>query len=230
MTSTPRQRYREQVRAEIKQAALAQIGAGGAAALSLNAVAKQLGMTGPAIYKYFRGRDDLLTELILDGYGEAAEAVRRAAAAVAGRPARERLHALARAYREWAVASPQVFLLLAGTPSPGYVAPPETLDRARTVLGPFLEVLGEGRVGATAGGLAGQLRRWTEEVPEVAEWVRAYAPEADPATALTGAVMVWSRLHGVVSLEVQGQFSGMGHRPGTLLEVEMDLLADAMGL
>jgi AcrR family transcriptional regulator len=41
---SPRQRYRDQVRAEIKQAALAQMSPGGPAALSLNAVAKELGV------------------------------------------------------------------------------------------------------------------------------------------------------------------------------------------
>ncbi|GAB3878442.1 hypothetical protein GCM10027612_02630 [Microbispora bryophytorum subsp. camponoti] len=118
--STPRQRYRDQVRSEIKQIALVQIGEGGAAALSLNAVAKQLGVTGPALYKYFRSRDDLLTELILEGFDEVASAVR--AAAGEGAP-RERLHALARAFHGWAVANPHLFQLLAGTSSPGYDAP-----------------------------------------------------------------------------------------------------------
>lgn len=50
---TPRQRYRDHVRAEIKEAALRQIGAGGPASLSLNAIARELGVTGPALYKYF---------------------------------------------------------------------------------------------------------------------------------------------------------------------------------
>jgi hypothetical protein len=60
--------------------------------------------------------------------------------------------------------------------------------------------------------------------------VQAYAPEADPATALTAALIVWVRLHGVVNLEVQGKFVGMGHQASTLLSVEMDSLADLMGL
>ncbi|MEV0780681.1 helix-turn-helix domain-containing protein, partial [Streptomyces sp. NPDC050428] len=77
---TPRQRYRDHVRAEIKQAALRQIAAGGPASLSLNAIARELGVTGPALYKYFGSRDALLTELIVEGYGEVAGAGGGAAA------------------------------------------------------------------------------------------------------------------------------------------------------
>ncbi|MGW4640688.1 TetR/AcrR family transcriptional regulator [Sphaerisporangium sp. NPDC004334] len=227
---TPRQRYRDQVRAEIKQAALAQIASGGAAALSLNAVAKQLGVTGPALYKYFRNRDDLLTELISDGYDSAAAAVRAAAGAAAGRSPRERLHALAAAYREWAVTAPHLYHLLAGTPSPDYAAPPETLDRARAALGPFLAVVAHGIRPPEAEGLTAQMERWAAENAPVAAWVRAHAPEGDPATALAGTVVVWSRLHGVVSLEVQGQFDGMGHRPATLMEAEIEAFATAWNL
>lgn len=225
--STPRQRYRDQVRSEIKQIALVQIGAGGAAALSLNAVAKQLGVTGPALYKYFRSRDDLLTELILEAFDDVAGAVR--AAAGEGAP-RERLHALARAFHGWAVVNPHLFQLLAGTPSPGYEAPPESMLRARSVLGPFLPVFAGGRCRPGTEPLREQMRRWVEETPAVAEWVRTFAPEGDPATALAGTVMAWAQIQGVVSLEVQGQFTGLGHSGAVLLDAVIGALADSMGL
>ncbi|WP_329073822.1 TetR/AcrR family transcriptional regulator [Streptomyces niveus] len=227
---TPRQRYRDHVRAEIKQAALRQIGDGGPASLSLNAIARELGVTGPALYKYFAGRDALLTELIIEGYEDVAGAVRAEAARTADRPARERLHALAAVYRDWAVGVPHLYQLLAGSPSPGYEAPSETVDSARAVLGPFLAVLAQGSPRSAAGALESELGAWDEETPAVAAWVRAYAPDADPGPVLAGAVTVWSRMHGAVSLEIQGQFTGMGHRGSTLLTSEIDALADAMGL
>ncbi|MGP3922979.1 TetR/AcrR family transcriptional regulator [Streptomyces sp. 8N616] len=227
---TPRQRYRNQVRNEIKQAALAQMGTGGAGALSLNAIARTLGMTGPALYKYFGSRDDLLTELIRDAYDDAAAAVRRAARATAAGSPRERLHALAAAYREWAVKAPHLYQLLAGTPSPTYQAPAETVENARAVLGPFLTVLAHGQCWPAAEGLRAELERWLSRTPAAAAWVHDYAPEADAATALAGTIIVWARLHGIVSLEVQGQFDGMGHRAATLLAVEVESIADSMQL
>ncbi|MER5689635.1 hypothetical protein [Streptomyces sp. NPDC002205] len=48
--------------------------------------------------------------------------------------------------------------------------------------------------------------------------------------ALAGAVIAWTRIHGVVSLEVEGLYSGMGHQSQTLLEVEMNTLADTIRL
>ncbi|MGA4838407.1 TetR/AcrR family transcriptional regulator [Streptomyces sp. G45] len=227
---TPRQRYRDQVRAEIKAAALEQIRAGGAPALSLNAVAKQLGLTGPALYKYFRKRDDLLTELICDGYDAAAAALRAAADRVGDAPPRRQLLALGEAFRAWAVEHPHVYQLLAGTPSPGYQAPPETVDRARAVLGPLLAVLGQGTPRGAALDLRAEMRFWLNSDPAVERWVKGWAPGVDAATALAATVTAWARLHGVVSLEVQGLFTGMGHRPGTLLTAELEALADQLGL
>ncbi|MFE4211033.1 TetR/AcrR family transcriptional regulator, partial [Streptomyces goshikiensis] len=59
---TPRERYRQQVREEVKEKAWQQIAGSGASALSLNAIAKQMGMSGPALYRYFANRDELITE------------------------------------------------------------------------------------------------------------------------------------------------------------------------
>ncbi|GAA0360233.1 TetR/AcrR family transcriptional regulator [Microbispora corallina] len=228
---TSRERYRSRLRAEIKEAALEQVGAGGAAALSLNAVARRLGLTGPALYKYFRGRDDLLTELVMDAYDGAAAAMRAACAGTAGLSPRERLHALAGAYRRWAVGSPHLYRLLADAPSPAHRPPEETVTRARAVLGPFLGVLAHGRIWPAAEEMRAQIARWIERDAGVAGWVRAHAPDAaDPAAALAGTVIAWSRLHGAVVLEVQGRFEGMGHDPATLLAVETESLADSMGL
>ncbi|PZF86501.1 TetR/AcrR family transcriptional regulator [Jiangella anatolica] len=228
-----RKRYREQVRDEIKQVALGQIARDGAAALTLTGVAKEIGVSGPALYKYFAGRDDLLTELIVDSYASLADALRDAAAASEGSPARERLHTIARAYRDWAVTQPHRYLLLTGTPVPRYDAPAETVDSARAVLAPLLEILAAGRTWPRAEPLRVELADWIDEIPAVADWVRAAlgpAATTAPDVALAGVVTAWVRLHGVVSIEAVGLFNGMGLRPATVLALEMDALADAVGL
>ncbi|GAA2205974.1 TetR/AcrR family transcriptional regulator [Nonomuraea monospora] len=143
--ATPRQRYREQVRREIKQAALAQISGG--EELNVTAVARRLGMTGPALYKYFAGRDRLLAELVDDGLGELAAAVRQAGTATAESGPRERLHALARAFFDWAVAHPGLYRLVASAP---------TLPGVEEVLRPFQPVL----AGAAGGGPPATVLVW----------------------------------------------------------------------
>ena len=50
----------------------------GAAALSLRAVARDLGMVSSGIYRYVDSRDELLTRLIVDSYSSLAGAVRAA--------------------------------------------------------------------------------------------------------------------------------------------------------
>src|ERR1700722_18859983 len=84
-TPTMRARYRAQVRQEVKEAALAQLAAAGPAGLSVTAIGKQLGVSGPALYRYFASRDELLTELVADAYDDLAGAC--AAAEAGGGPA-----------------------------------------------------------------------------------------------------------------------------------------------
>src|SRR3954447_25933207 len=95
-----RERIRAETLHEIREIGARQVDDGGLAALSLNAIAKQMGMSGPALYRYFASRDELLAALIADGYGEITRAVEEAASG-GGEP-EERLAAVAGAYRGWA--------------------------------------------------------------------------------------------------------------------------------
>ncbi|MFB8206361.1 TetR/AcrR family transcriptional regulator [Streptomyces sp. NPDC056010] len=231
----PRARYREQTRAEIKEVALRQLAEGGVGALALTRIAKALGLSGPALYRYFANRDDLLSALIRDAYDDAATAIGEAAATARDRSPRERLRVLAGAYRAWAVSEPHRYLLIQGSPVPGYVAPDDTLARARAVLGPFLPVFAGGSPGADAASMVDRMTAWLETDAGVGSWVAEYAPDAAgdvraSAVALAGAVLVWAQLHGAVGLEVAGQFAGMGHDGESLLAAQNGMLADAFGL
>ncbi|GAB3457746.1 TetR/AcrR family transcriptional regulator [Streptomonospora sediminis] len=213
--SGPRQRYRKQVTDEIKQLAVDQLATGGAAALSLSAIAAELGFTTPALYRYFASRDELLTELIVDGYSGMADAIEGAAAAGTGTP-KERLLRLAAAYRRWALDNPHLYLLVVGTPVPGYTAPAHTRDAARRVLSPFVRVF-EALLPPTDTALDRQFAAWIADDPA--------AHGGSPGWALRAAVAAWARLHGLVSLEVQGNFAGMRFDPEALFTAEVEALA-----
>ncbi|MEU3574676.1 TetR/AcrR family transcriptional regulator, partial [Kitasatospora sp. NPDC036755] len=124
----PRERYRAQVREEVKAHAWEQIATAGASGLSVNAIAKRMGMSGPALYRYFAGRDELITELVRDAYRGLADTLGAAAAGGAD------LAGLARALRAWALADPQRYFLIYGTPVPGYRAPEDTTAIASEVM------------------------------------------------------------------------------------------------
>src|SRR5688500_3781256 len=126
-TLTRRERVRLQALGEIKQHALAQVADGGVAALSLNAIAKAMGMSGPAIYRYYGSRDELLAALVTDGYGELADTVQQAAAAAMRRAPARRLVAVAEAYRAWARANPYRYGLLFSVRPPTYSDPSEAI-------------------------------------------------------------------------------------------------------
>src|SRR5438105_12738945 len=103
---TPRERARESTRAQARNIAGQQLADGGIEALSLKAIAAELGLTGPAIYRYFANRNELLTELIVGAYDDLAAALGKAAQAAAASPPESEALAVACAFREWGRAQP----------------------------------------------------------------------------------------------------------------------------
>jgi AcrR family transcriptional regulator len=215
-----RERYRAQVRSEVKQAALRQIADSGPAGLSVSAIGKELGVSGPALYRYFASRDDLLTELVIDAYHDLADALRAAAnqaAGQAGPEPRARFEAVARAYRSWALGQPHRYRLLFGPPLPSYDAHAQRLvDASHAAMNQLLGVLrelGDGAAAPPPEPLASQLTAW----------VQGHDPGIGPATALR-AVLTWSRLNGLVSLEIAGSLASMGIDPGQVFEAQLATL------
>src|SRR5580698_4674049 len=140
---TMRARYRAQVRGEVKQAALSQLAQSGPAGLSVSAIGKQLGVSGPALYRYFANRDELLTALVIDAYHDLAAALDATADRHSAVGPRARFEALARAYRSWALAQPHRYRLLFGPPLPGYDAHAQRLtDAAQKAMNLLLDILG----------------------------------------------------------------------------------------
>ncbi len=215
-----RERYRALVRAEIKQAALRQLAESGPAGLSVSAIGKELGVSGPALYRYFAGRDELLTELVIDAYNDLADALSAAISHAPGQEPRARLEAMARGYRSWALAEPHRYRLLFGPPLPGYDAHAERLVAASV---------------AAMNLLLGTLRELGNRAPtlptppsrplasQLTAWAQALAVDVDPAIALR-AILIWSRLHGLVSLEIAGNFASMGIDPDQVFEAQLPAL------
>jgi AcrR family transcriptional regulator len=215
--STIRERYRAQVRAEVKQAALAQLAQAGPGGISISAIGRQLGVSGPALYRYFASRDELLTELVIDAYHDLADSLTAATSHVPGQDPRGRLEALARAYRSWALAQPHRYRLLFGPPLPGYDAHAQRLiDAAQKAMNLLLDILG-------AAGDRAAIPPPQPLASQLAAWAQLHHPGTGPATALR-AVLVWSRLHGIVSLEIAGNFASMDLDPGQLFEIQLAAL------
>ncbi|GAA3112647.1 TetR/AcrR family transcriptional regulator [Streptosporangium carneum] len=207
-TETPRERYRTQVRAEIKERAWEQIATAGASALSLNAVAKQIGMSGPALYRYYASRDELITELIRDAYRSLADTLRSASAAGAD------LAALAHTIRGWALEDPQRYLLIYGTPVPGYHAPGDITLISSEIMAILLDACAALAQDSPA-------TPFDAHLADHREWANGHPA---PPAVLHRALIFWTRIHGVLSLELAGHFTGMGFDPALLFTAELDRL------
>lgn len=216
-----RERYREQTREEAKQVALRQLAEAGTGGLSLNAIAREIGLSGPALYRYFANRDALLTSLILDGFDALGDTLEQVAAEVADQPPEHRLRAVFGAWRQWALAEPHQYKLLFGTPVPGYQAPESTVGASArsfaAMLGSIVDVAAErdrvdpSRAAPEPSALDDQLGLW-------------YTDSAVPPHLVRAAVVSWTRLHGVLSLETQGSFGPMHFDTALLFELEVDVV------
>src|SRR6478609_10219906 len=96
---TPRQRARTQTVADIIRLGRRHLALHGAAALSLRAVARDLGVVSSAVYRYVESRDELLTLLLIDAFNELGDEVDVAIEAVPGDDHAGRFMAWGRALR-----------------------------------------------------------------------------------------------------------------------------------
>lgn len=207
----------------IKEAAWKQISESGAAALSLRAVARELNITAPAIYNYFPDRDALVTALIIDAYTSFGDSQLAARDAIPEDELLERFTAIGVAYRQWAITHPQRYQLIFGTPIPGYQAPlMEVLPFAARSLSALVSVVDQLRIAnrLTSDGYP-TVQPGYEEQFEV--W-KGFAGDYD-ILSLAVSMLVWSRVHGLVSLEISNNMPPFGVNGDALYMYEMTSIA-----
>jgi AcrR family transcriptional regulator len=228
-TQTPRERARARTLEDITRIGRRHLATEGAAALSVRAVARELGVVSSAIYRYVRSRDDLLTLLVVDGYDELGDQVDEALAQVPPQDHRGRFVAIGRAVRMWALREPATYALLFGSPVPGYQAPAErTTGPGTRVIGALVGVWEDahlaGAVRAPGGpvpkGLSADVQRIRDEFPTTA-----------PDSLILRGVLSWAALFGCVSFEVFGQYGpDTFSAPDELFEQQLQVLAETTGL
>jgi AcrR family transcriptional regulator len=216
--------------AEIVRIGRQHLATDGAAALSLRAVARDLGVVSSAVYRYVRSRDELLTLLVVDGYDELGDAVDAAVRSVPSDDFRGRQAAIGRAVRSWGLAEPATYALLFGSPVPGYEAPAElTMGPGtrvvRALVGLWTEAYAAGRlsppdVPVTSPALAAGFAAAREEMGA-----------AVPDHVIAAGVFGWAALFGCVSFEIFGQYGAdcLGDPEG-LFEHHLEMLAQSLGL
>jgi len=199
---TARARARAELTREIKEVARRQMAEQGAAALSLRAVARELGMVSSAVYRYFPSRDDLLTALIVDAYDAVADAAEASQAAMTRAGTATRWLALATAIRDWALVNRADFDLVYGSPVPGYQAPVATTVPAQRLSLVCVRLVADGYA-------AGEIENDTATpIPRAVHadftTLRVFGGTDVPDPVLSRGLLVWTQLFGTLSFELHG--------------------------
>jgi len=239
---TRRDRIRAATEMEIRQRARALLVDQGRDAVTLRAIARELGITAPALYRYYDSREDLLRQLgddvCTDLVDELAEQLRRIEQA----DFRAKLGTVCRGFRHWALAHPKEFALVFATRAdetgePGEDGGPQRPgDQFASV---FLRIIGPLMAEATE---VIEREPAPEELqpqlaPNRVALAEAFAHEGIdmPEQAMDdGAVYFllrwWVRLYGHVALEVFGRFPFTLADSERLYESLLDELAAELGI
>ncbi len=228
---TRRARLQEATRSEIKAVARRQMAERGAATLSLRAIAAEMGLTAPALYRYYPSRDDLITALIVDGFDALGGVLEEARNALPPTAYSEQFTAMMLAYRAWALEHPADFTLNYGTPIPGYHAPDDPTDPAvRRSLTPLLTLL----IAAWTAGAISPAEEYAAAPPALLENFTAMLDPADlnivPATVIHVAFVAWARLQGLIMLELFGHITPVIADPELFYRFEITIQLRLLGL
>jgi AcrR family transcriptional regulator len=212
-----RERLRAQTLQEIEDASFAIIDADGVHALSIAALARDMAMSAPAVYRYFASRDALLTHLIDESYRQLVTAMSEALEGSRRAP-RTRVRLLVAAYRDWALRYGHRYGMLFGRRTRGVpddVSARTPLDQAMALLVDLLVLIPENAPTDGSSGdrtLDGQLRTWARVQQR---------PETTPRVA-RAAIVIWTRIHGIVSLELTGMLDNNAVEVQRLIDLEID--------
>ncbi|MEV0531831.1 TetR/AcrR family transcriptional regulator [Kitasatospora sp. NPDC050463] len=229
-TTGRRERLRAETTAEIKKVALELMASGGPDAITLRAIAREMGMTANAIYGYFATRDDLVTTLIDNVYTSLAGAVQAAWESAPALDPAARIQAWAGAFRNWALTNPEGFRLVYGDPVPGYRPPAggAAPDAAHRVCTGLTALAAEAWPYAEPRYADGDFE-WSDFDPGLLDKVRPAFPDLPPA-AVALALRIWSHLHGLVSLEIYGHLRTQTLSPEKLFRAELTQLIRSLGI
>ncbi|GAA2334690.1 TetR/AcrR family transcriptional regulator [Saccharopolyspora halophila] len=232
MTQAPRRdRDRAATDQEIRQHARALLVEHGSEAVTLRAIARELGITAPALYRYYDSREELLRRLATDICVDLSDDLRVALDPV-GEDFLERMFAVCCRFRSWALAHPKEFSLV-------FAAPREREAQPDRLGGVFLSVVGPLMAeSALNGGLRDQP---AVALPDLSAHRTAFAeafvragvrmpPEALSDEAVYFLLRWWIRLYGHIALEVFDRFPFDLEHADRLFDTLLDELARETGL
>lgn len=219
---TRKQILHENTRDEIKSVAWKQIEQQSAAQLSLGSIAREMGLTTPALYRYFASRNELVSALIEDAHISFAQALEKGLSGLPLDDHAGRFRALCQGYRLWALSHPQPYSLLFGSPVPGYRLVNEA---ARAAEHSFLILLGVVQAAQQAGKLSPQTEAVSLSI------LHGEQQPGPAAMVIHLALSAWSTIHGITSLELNGHNQIiLAEHANEFAEIEITRLMQSIGI
>ena len=230
-----RDRARADTVREIKQTARRVLVEQGVDGLALRAVARQMGMTAPALYRYFSSREDLVENVVADLYDELCNDLECVRDAMQPATPGVRLMEVARRFRTWATTHHAEFGLLFGSAGER-VLPEDFRDgwerpaqlAAARFGGVFAELVAQIYVEQgfpvpadddLEPALQAQLSTWCAKLPVPL-----------PLGAVAVFLSCWIRLYGMVCMEVFGHLRFALDDAEPMFEAELRALGGVLGV
>jgi AcrR family transcriptional regulator len=237
-----RDRLRAATIDEIIQTARRLLVKDGPQAVSLRAIAREMGMTAPGLYRYFGNHEELVRHLTASIFTELGHDIHQAIEAAeppagqAGPADHERatltvkMVAACREFRRWSLNHQGEFALVFGVPLPGLddarydLADECNLAFAGTFFALFLELWRKVPFGVPAeeqidAGLRAQLGRYRDTLGTTI-----------PLGAVLTFLRCWTVLYGAVAMEVFGHMRFALEDPAPMFEITLGDLAALVGL
>ncbi|MGK8525116.1 TetR/AcrR family transcriptional regulator [Nocardia asteroides] len=206
-------------------------------AVTLRAIARELGVTAPALYRYYNSLEALLERLRLDFCADLAEELTAEIATLPDDGAVQ-FFAICRGFRRWALTHTREFTLVFASPSAGQARAPRRFDE------PF------GRVFLAAAGrllanydivtpptdvIPPELREdlvhfQTELLAALSESGQKFPAEKLDLGVMYLMIQIWARLYGHVTLEVFGNYPIPLEKPEILFDAMLADLGRTAGL
>jgi AcrR family transcriptional regulator len=232
-TRSRRERLRASTIDEIKASARNLLISDGVAGISLRAIARDMGMTAAALYRYYPSLEALVEALCVDLFDECRLAMEQARDAHEPTELAARMYAVCHAFRAWSIAHPAEFGLMFGSPVPGLADPIREINAPK-------HAAADRFAGVFSDLFAAIWQRAPFPVPAdedlspiLREQLAAYVDGLGVALPL-GAVQIflscWIRLYGLVAMEVFGHLHFALSDVAPMFDAELQTAAGLLGL
>ena len=213
------QRRRDATRTEIKAAARDQLVKGGPGSISLRAIARDMGLTAPALYRYYPALDSLILELCTDLYTELRLSCEAERDRVPKNDLEKRLQVMCREFRRWVLSHPPEAALMFGPPLPGvdqFIDQCSDLQNAGACFGqmfiePMMVLHAQGRLPAAKASVGP---------------LRAHGDLPEPVAAFF--LSAWIRIYGAIMSEAFGHLSWAVADGTAIFEAEVQTLTESL--